>query len=154
MGVYRARCAWKGSTGEGYENYDRAHTAAAPPARQEVTLTSGEEGRGSPDDLNPEQLVVMAASSCQLLWFLHIAARSRVDVVGYEDDAEGVMPPDAKPQRLTEITLRPRIVVRPGPRASEERVRHMAELAHRECYIANSLKADVRVEPQIELQEG
>jgi organic hydroperoxide reductase OsmC/OhrA len=150
--VYRARCAWAGSTGVGYEEYDRAHTGAAPPAKQELTLTSGEEGRGSPDDLNPEQLVVLAASSCQLLWFLHIAARARIDVLEYEDEAEGVMPPDSKPLHITEITLRPRVTLRSGP--SEERLHHLMELAHHECYIANSLKTEVRVEAAFEFREG
>ena len=53
----------------------------------------------------------MAASSCQMLWFLHLAAKSRIDVVAYEDDAGGVMPEDDEPVRITEITLRPRIVI-------------------------------------------
>jgi organic hydroperoxide reductase OsmC/OhrA len=150
--VYTTRCAWTGSTGEGHESYDRRHAATAPPAKQEVALTSGEEGRGSPDDLNPEQLLVMAASSCQLLWFLYLAARSRIDVVEYVDEAEGVMPPDDKPVRITEITLRPRVVLRSGP--TEERLRHLTELAHRQCYIANSLKTEVRVEPVFEFQDG
>jgi organic hydroperoxide reductase OsmC/OhrA len=152
VGAYRARCAWSGSTGAGYEHYDRAHMASAPPAEQEVTLTSGEEGRGSPEDLNPEQLVVIAASSCQLLWFLHIAARSRIDVIEYVDEAKGVMPPDDQPLRLTEITLRPLVVLRSGP--SEDRLRHLTELAHHNCYIANSLKTEVRVEPRFEFRDG
>jgi organic hydroperoxide reductase OsmC/OhrA len=150
--AYRARCAWSGSTAVGVDQYDRAHAASAPPAKQEVTLTSGEEGRGSPDDLNPEQLLVMAASSCQLLWFLYLAARARIDVVEYVDEAEGVMPPDDKPLRITEITLRPRVVLRPGP--TEDRLRHLTELAHRQCYIANSLKSEVRVEPRFEFRDG
>ena len=152
MEVYSARCAWKGSTGVGYEAYDRAHTGGAPPAKHELRLTSGEEGRGTPDDLNPEQLVVLAASSCQLLWFLHLAARARIDVVEYVDEAEALMPPDSKPVHITEITLRPRVVVRPGP--SEDRLRHLTELAHHQCYIANSLRSEVRVEPRFEFRDG
>jgi organic hydroperoxide reductase OsmC/OhrA len=37
--------------------------------------------------------------------------------------------------------------VSPGP--DEDRVRHLVEVAHRECYVANSLRTDVRVEPDI-----
>jgi organic hydroperoxide reductase OsmC/OhrA len=58
------------------------------------------------------------------------------------------MPEDDKPVRLTSITLKPRIVVRPGP--TEERVRHLCELAHEECYIANSLTTEVLLDPRIE----
>ena len=106
----RLGCSWSGSTGLGWDDYDRAHSATAPPAEQEVRLTTG-EAHGDPSILNPEQLLVMAASSCQMMWFLHLAAKARIDVVGYEDDALGVMPDDDPPLRITEITLRPRITV-------------------------------------------
>ena len=79
----------------------------------------------------------MAASSCQMLLFLHLAAKARIDVVAYEDDARGVMPEDDEPLRITEITLRPRITV--AGDASEERVRKLVHTAHEHCYIANSL---------------
>lgn len=144
---YQARAHWTGDTGVGWDNYSRPHTASAPPAEPELTLTTG-ESKGDPAQLNPEQLVLMAASSCQLLSFLHVAAKARVDVIEYEDEAEAEMPEDDLPVRLTRIVLRPRIVVRPGP--TEERIRHLVEVAHRACYVANSLRTDVVVEPRIE----
>ena len=140
---YEARTRWAGSTSVGWESYDRTHIAVAPPADAELTLTTG-ESKGDPRHLNPEQLVVMAASSCQLLWFLHLAAKARIDVVEYEDRAEGEMPED----RLTAIALRPRIVV--ASDAPEERIAHLCELAHEQCNIANSLTAEVTVEPLVE----
>jgi organic hydroperoxide reductase OsmC/OhrA len=90
----------------------------------------------------------MAASSCQMLWFLHVAAKARVDVVAYEDDASAVMPEDAEPVRITEITLRPRIAVTGDP--SEERIRRLVETAHGHCFIANSLNSAMTIEPTIE----
>jgi organic hydroperoxide reductase OsmC/OhrA len=139
---YEAHVRWEGSTGAGWLHYDRAHVATAPPAEQEVMLTTG-ESKGDPRQLNPEQLVVMAASSCQMLWFLHLAAKARLDVTSYEDRASGEMPEN----RLTQIVLRPRIVLAPG--VSEERVKHLCELAHRECNISNSLRTEVRVVPEV-----
>jgi organic hydroperoxide reductase OsmC/OhrA len=144
---YTAHTLWTGDTGLGWDHYDRAHQAQAPPATQPLTMTTG-ESKGDPAQLNPEQLVVMAASSCQLLWFLHVAAKARVEVIEYEDEADAEMPEDERPVRLTRITLRPRIVVRPGP--TVERVEHLVHVAHEECYIANSLNTDVLVEPKIE----
>ena len=144
---YSTRCHWSGDTGLGWEGYDRAHTAEAPPAEQPLTLTTG-EALGDPSQLNPEQLLVMAASSCQLLWFLHVAAKARLEVIEYEDQAEGEMPEDDPPVRVTRIVLRPRIVLRQGP--SEERVRQLVELAHQHCYIANSLTTEVALEPTVE----
>ena len=144
---YEARVRWSGSTGAGWEEYDRAHSALAPPAQQEVRLTTG-ESHGDQRLLNPEQLVVMAASSCQLLWFLHLAAKARIDVVEYTDEADAEMPQDDEPVRLQRITLRPRIVV--TGESSEEQILRLVRLAHERCYIANSLRTEVLVEPHIE----
>ncbi|MCB1003799.1 MAG: OsmC family protein [Acidimicrobiales bacterium] len=144
---YRTRLSWSGSTGLGYDRYDRTHEATAPPARAALTLASDPAFRGDPDLLNPEQLVVLAASSCQLLSFLAVAARARLDVRSYDDEAEATMPEDDPPLRLTTITLRPRVALGPGP--TEERVRHLLEVAHRECFIANSLRSEIVLEPEI-----
>jgi len=147
---YETRLQWSGSTGLGWDHYDREHGAVAPPAEQEVRLTTG-ESQGDPAVLNPEQLVVMAASSCQMLFFLHLASKARIDVVEYVDEASGVMPIDDEPVRLTEITLRPRIVI--AGDASEESVQKLVHTAHEHCYIANSLKSEVTLEPQVEYAE-
>ncbi|HEY3095266.1 MAG TPA: OsmC family protein [Acidimicrobiia bacterium] len=144
---YNVSCAWQGSTGAGYEAYDRSHDAHAPPAEATLQLSSDPAFRGDPARLNPEQLLVMAAASCQLLSFLAVAARARVDVVDYQDDAEGEMPEDEQPMRITRITLRPRITVHGD--VSEDRIRHLVEVGHRECFIANSLTTDVVVEPTV-----
>jgi organic hydroperoxide reductase OsmC/OhrA len=144
---YRGTCSWRGSTAGGYRGHDRTHTAAAPPAEAALTLSADPAFRGDARLVNPEQLVVIAASSCQLLSFLAVAARARIDVRDYRDDAEAAMPEDDPPMRLTEIVLRPHVVVVEGP--TEERVRHLIEVAHRECFIVNSLATPVRVEPTI-----
>jgi len=146
--VYRAVCRWSGSTGAGYDGYDRTHALTAPPATTTITAASDPAFLGRPELLNPEQLLVMAASSCQLLSFLAVAARARVDIVGYDDDAEGVMPEDDEPVRVTAITLRP--VIRVHGDQSLEKLARLVELAHRECYIANSISSTIIVEPRFE----
>ena len=145
---YNAAVSWSGSTAKGYAGYDRAHTATAAPAETELKLSSDPAFLGEPTLLNPEQLVVAAAASCQLLSFLAVAARARLDVREYRDEAAATMPEAEKPIRLAEIVLRPHITLAAGP--SEERVRHLVEIAHRECFIANSLSTPVRVEPVVE----
>jgi organic hydroperoxide reductase OsmC/OhrA len=144
---YHARCRWEGSTGGGYEAYDRAHDADAPPAAEALVLSADPAFQGDPARLNPEQLVVLAASSCQLLSFLASAALSGVDVRAYEDDAEGVMPEGDAPIRITRIVLRPRIAVAEG--ASEAIVRRLVAKAHENCYVANTVRCDIDVEPTI-----
>jgi organic hydroperoxide reductase OsmC/OhrA len=144
---YTASCRWRGSTGAGYEAYDRAHELESAPAKTTLSLSSDTAFGGDPVLLNPEQLLVMAASSCQLLSFLAVAARARVDVVDYQDVAEGELPEDDPPMRITQIRLRPRITVRGD--VDEARIRHLVDFAHRECFISNSLRTDVAVEPEV-----
>jgi organic hydroperoxide reductase OsmC/OhrA len=147
---YTSRLEWSGSTGDGYEHYERGHLVSAPPSRSELRLSSDPAFRGNPELLNPEQLLLVAASSCQLLSFLAITARARIDVVSYTDDAEAVMPEDEKPARITRITLRPHIVI--DGKVDEQRIRHYIELAHDECFIANSLSTEIVFEPRIEFR--
>jgi organic hydroperoxide reductase OsmC/OhrA len=144
---YETRLSWTGSTGLGWDRYDREHTVTAPPAEQEVRVTTG-ESKGDPSVLNPEQLLLMAASSCQMLWFLHLAAKARIDVVAYEDEAVALMPEDEQPVRITEIALRPRIAL--AGDVSEERVRKLVDTAHEHCFVANSLNSSMSIEPTVE----
>ena len=147
--TYRTTLAWHGSTGAGYEAYGRAHRVAAPPAGAELELSSDPAFRGDPTLLNPEQLLLAAASSCQLLSFLAVAARARLDVVSYRDDAHATMPEDDLPVRITRIDLAPQIVLADTERdrPTDERLAHLVEVAHRECFIASSLRSDVQVAP-------
>jgi organic hydroperoxide reductase OsmC/OhrA len=147
MAHYETRLRWTGSTGVGSESYGREHTATAPPAEQEIRISTG-ESHGDPSVLNPEQLLLMSASSCQMLSFLYLASKARIDVVGYEDHAVALMPEDERPVRITEITLRPRIQV--SGDASEERIRKLVHTAHEHCFIANSLNCSMKIEPSVE----
>jgi len=149
MTRYETRLRWTGSTGLGWEHYGRTHTGTAPGAAQEVGLTTG-ESKGDPSLLNPELLLLMAASSCQMLWFLDVASRARVDVVEYRDDAVALMPLDQEPVRITEIELRPAIAV--AGEVSEERVRKLVDTAHRHCFVANSLTAQMTISPTVEVR--
>jgi organic hydroperoxide reductase OsmC/OhrA len=98
--------------------------------------------------MNPEQLLLAAASSCQLLSFLAMAARSRIDVLSYDDEADAEMPEDIRPVRITRITLRPRIVV--ADAAHLEKARKLVGRAHGACYIANTVNAEIVIDAVIE----
>ncbi|MGI8755322.1 MAG: OsmC family protein [Acidimicrobiales bacterium] len=147
--TYRTSLRWDGSTGVGYDRYDRAHAVSTGPAVGTLDLSSDPAFDGDPDRTNPEQLLVAAASSCQLLSFLAVAARAHLDVVGYVDEATAVMPAESAPMRITRIELRPLITLADTEceRPETERLAHLVELAHEGCYVANSLRTEVTVDP-------
>jgi organic hydroperoxide reductase OsmC/OhrA len=132
----------------GYDSYERTHRVVVPPADGELVMSGDAAFKGNAQLPNPEQLLLASASSCQLLSFLALAARARIDVLTYEDHAEAVMPEDQKPMRITRIALRPRIVVAQG--ADLDRVRRLVAKAHDDCYVANTLNAELVIEPIIE----
>jgi len=64
--AYRSELSWEGSTASGYEVYERAHRVLIPPAEAELLLSSDPAFKGDGQLANPEQLLLAAASSCQL----------------------------------------------------------------------------------------
>jgi organic hydroperoxide reductase OsmC/OhrA len=147
--TYDTHLVWEGTTSAGYRAYRREHRASAPPNGPAISLSADPAFRGDSRLLNPEQLVVMAASSCQLLSFLSVAAQHHVDVVGYLDEARGEMPTDDPPMRITSIVLSPVITVAAG--TDVELVHRLVDQAHEECFVANSLRSAVRVDAHVEL---
>jgi organic hydroperoxide reductase OsmC/OhrA len=141
--MYETRLSWEGSTAGGYRVYPRDHAGGTVPPTQDLALSAAPAFRGSRELLNPEQLLVMAASSCQLLSFLAVAARQGVTVLGYTDDAQGWMDMTDKPERVGRIRLAPVIEVVAG--VDPDEVVRMSEQAHEECFIANSLTSTIEL---------
>ena len=94
---------------------------------------------------NPEELLVAALSSCHMLTFLAIAARKRLVVNNYEDDAVGVMTKNEQGKLwVSSVVLHPRVAFAEPVNPSQLAGIH--EQAHHECFIANSVRTEVRVE--------
>jgi organic hydroperoxide reductase OsmC/OhrA len=101
--------------------------------------------------VDPEEALVAALSSCHMLWFLSLAAHAGFTVDEYTDDAAGLMGRNASGRTaMVRVTLRPRTSF------AGERLPGRAELtqlharAHEECFIANSVTTEVRVEPRFD----
>ncbi len=115
----------------------------APGVDGEVGLSADPQFRGDPALLNPETLLVMSASSCQMLSFLAEASRAGVDVVSYTDSATGEMPVEST-MWVQRITLEPVITIRGD--YDEATVQHLVERAHQRCFIANSVRTAITVD--------
>jgi len=101
-----------------------------------------------PRAVDPEEAFVAALSSCHMLWFLDIAARAGFRVESYEDAAEGRMGRNAAGKLVVDL-----VTLRPRTRFAGERVPDAAALAalhheaHEECFLANSVRCQIRCEP-------
>jgi organic hydroperoxide reductase OsmC/OhrA len=100
--------------------------------------------------VDPEEAFVASLASCHMLWFLSCAAKRGFLVERYHDEAIGVMARDADGRlAMTEVTLRPGVVFGGPNRPSVAEHEAMHHEAHGECFIANSVKTDVRCEPEL-----
>jgi len=115
--------------------------------RPTLSVSAAPQYRGDPSRLNPEELFVASLASCQLLTYLALAARAGVTVVAYEDRPVGTLTIVDKKMRMSEVVLRPRITV--DAATDEAKARALVEAAHDGCFIANSVRASVRVEADV-----
>ena len=99
------------------------------------------------DTVDPEEAFVASLSSCHMLTFLDLARRAGFVVDSYEDEAEGLMEKNAEGRYwVSRVTLRPNIAFSDKqPDAGE--LDRLHQDAHAQCFIANSVTTDVRVEP-------
>ena len=97
-----------------------------------------------PAGVDPEEAFIASLSSCHMLTFLHLAAKAGFVVDSYDDVAEGVMTKDDGRVWVSVVTLRPQVVW-VGAVPDEMALHHAA---HDECFIANSVKTEVRCEPK------
>jgi organic hydroperoxide reductase OsmC/OhrA len=142
---FAARLSWSGAT-TSYETYSRTHHIEIP-GKPVIVASSAAEFLGDAAILNPEDLLVAALSSCHFLSYLALAARSRIVVTGYADEASGTMEQVERVTRFTEVVLRPRVTVARGTDLAKAKALH--EKAHKICFIANSVNFPVRNEPEI-----
>ena len=100
-----------------------------------------------PAAVDPEEAFVAALSSCHMLFFLAFAAKAGFVVDRYRDAAVGVLGRDDRGRTsMTVVTLRPEVAFA-GDAPDAEALADLHHRAHEACYIANSVRTGVRVEP-------
>ncbi len=98
--------------------------------------------------VDPEELFIASLSSCHMLWFLSIAAKQGFRVDRYRDAATGMMKEDDLGRlTITQVTLRPETSFSGTPLPTQWQIDAMHHEAHEECFIANSVRSEVRCEP-------
>jgi organic hydroperoxide reductase OsmC/OhrA len=153
MKQFEAQLAWhRGAQAFTDQRYSRAHewtfdgglTVPASSSPLSVPLPMSEAA-----NVDPEEALVAATSSCHMLFFLSIAAQRGYVVDSYRDHALGLLGRDADGRiAMTRITLRPAIAFGGERRPDAAELDAIHHTAHERCYIANSLKTEVVVEAE------
>jgi organic hydroperoxide reductase OsmC/OhrA len=100
----------------------------------------------NPAHVDPEEAFVAAVSSCHMLTFLFLACKEGLQVDTYEDEAVGAMTKNEQGVPwVSLITLNPRIAFSGPKLPTPPDEAHLHRLAHEQCFIANSIKTEVRI---------
>lgn len=142
MAEHRIALRW---TGGGkpftYDSYPREHEIVFK-SGQAMTVSAAPAYRGDGVHGDPEDLLVAALSSCHMLSFLAICTKKKITVQAYEDDAVGFLENEGGKLWMTRVILRPKVDC-DADAATLAQIHH---LAHEACFIASSVKSDVKVE--------
>jgi organic hydroperoxide reductase OsmC/OhrA len=102
-----------------------------------------------PAGVDPEEAFVASLSSCHMLTFLWIASKRGFAVADYHDVAEGRMAKNSDGRiAVTLVTLRPLVTFAGDAMPAPDEIAAMHHAAHEECFIANSVRTEIRCEPR------
>ena len=152
MSEHQARIRWARGADEKFvdSRYSRAHQwefdgGVSVPASSAVS--SVRVPYSKPENVDPEEALVAAISSCHMLSFLYVAAKDGFVVDRYDDLAIGKMARNEQGRlAVTTARLAPRIDFSGTRSPSQADVDRLHHAAHEECFIANSVRTVITVE--------
>lgn len=149
---YSATVEWRRQAAEKFSDnrYSRAHRwrfdggAVVPASSSPLVVPLP---YSAPANVDPEEAFIAALSSCHMLFFLSYAARQGYVVESYEDQALGAMGKNEHgKEAMLKVSLRPRIVFSGDRQPTAQQIEALHHRSHEDCYIANSVRAEVVVE--------
>ncbi len=151
MSSFGAEVIWKRKEGEIFTDrrYSRGHVWRFD-GGIEVLASSSPHVVPLPysvaENVDPEEAFVAALSSCHMLFFLHFASDAGLVIDHYCDAAIGKMEKVDGKTMITKVTLRPDVRYG-GTQPDVDLIADLHHRAHEACFLANSVKSEVVVEP-------
>ena len=106
------------------------------------------EFKGREGQWSPEQLFVSSLNACFMLTLLAVADYSSLALTGFSSTATGKLERvEGAGYQITEIVVKPKIVLASANDVA--RMPRILEKAKGTCFISNSIKAAIKVEPEI-----
>ncbi|TMP37283.1 OsmC family protein [Pseudoalteromonas rubra] len=153
MSQYHATIRWQLNHNERFteQQYSRAHHWQLGGGAKLAASASPHivpQPYSVPEYADPEEAFVASLSSCHMLFFLHLAAKSGFVVESYEDRAVGTLSEDSTGKMaMTQVILRPEVTLATHNTQDQASLNTLHHQAHELCFIANSVKTEVLVQP-------
>jgi organic hydroperoxide reductase OsmC/OhrA len=151
MSEHKALIKWTLSQGDFLKGtYSREHTWAFDGGQTVPASSSPLAVRvpfSNPANVDPEEAYVASLSSCHMLTYLYVASRKGFEISNYEDEAIGTMTKNEKGiPWVSLVVLHPRITYAGSKTPTSEEEERLHHAAHEQCFIANSVKTEIKVE--------
>jgi len=121
----------------------------------EMDFSAPPDALGHPGLLTPEDAFVAAANTCIMMMFLWAAERFKLKLLSYECRAEGTKRVELdRTEIFTHLRFRPVIRIAVGdedPKVVATRARRALQSAQKYSLVANSVKSEIVIEPEIEI---
>jgi len=119
----------------------------------EMQFSAPPDAQGHPGVLTPEDAFVAAANTCVMMMFIWATERFKLKLLSYECRTEGTKLIELdRTEIFTRLLFRPRIRVAAGSEPAnvvEARIRRALQAAQKYSLVANSVKSEIVVEPEI-----
>ena len=102
---------------------------------------------GSPNSLNPEEMLVASVNSCIMLVFFHFAKKYEVEIVSYHSNVNGKVEKTKNGLRFTNVEVRAKVSL--GNPDSVEKIEEIAQLAEKYCLVSGSLACPVQYNVEV-----
>jgi organic hydroperoxide reductase OsmC/OhrA len=135
---YESESEWKGG-----KDLQLAGSALPP-----IVAGAPPEFKGRAGVWAPEHLLVASLNSCYMLTLLAIAEFSKIAIVSFSSSAKGKLEKVAgATYQVTEIVVKPRVVI--ASAGDLARMARIFEKAKENCFVSNSIKSAIKIEPEV-----
>ncbi len=121
----------------------------------EMDFSAPPDAQGHPGVFTPEDAFVAAANTCIMMMFIWATERFKLNLISYECRAEGTKLIELdRTEIFTHLRFWPVIQISvdgENPQRVEARVRRALQSAQKYSLVANSVKSEIVIEPEIEI---
>ncbi|HET8563422.1 MAG TPA: OsmC family protein [Candidatus Binatia bacterium] len=117
-----------------------------------IPVSAPPEFKGHEGKWTPEHLFVASVNTCFMMTFLAIAETSKLSIVSFCSTAKGKLEKvQGSGFQITEIAIKPRVVI--SSSEDLQRATRILTKAKENCFVSNSIKSAVKLEPQLYHQQ-
>ncbi len=123
----------------------------------EMRFSAPPDAHGHAGVLTPEDAFVAAANTCIMMMFIWATERFKLKLLSYECRTEGTKLIELdRTEIFTRLRFQPRIRISAAgePRATiEARFKRALQAAQKYSLVANSVKSEIVIEPELEIED-